>query len=62
MLPVQTLSDPQQLIDAYEWIVAREEEIRARLKKIMPDYCAKAASAGNEVRRLWEEYNRQRKI
>ncbi len=62
VLPVQTLSDPQQLIGAYEWIVAREEEIRARLKKIMPDYCAKAASAGDEVRRLWEEYNRQRKI
>lgn len=62
VLPVQTLSDPQQLIGAYEWIMTREEEIRARLKKIMPDYCAKAASAGDEVRRLWEEYNRQRKI
>lgn len=54
VLPVQTLSDPEELINAYEWMMAREGEIRARLSKIMPSYCGEAAKAGEEIRKLWQ--------
>ncbi len=55
VLPVQALARPQELINAYEWIMEREEEIRARLVEIMPKYCMKAAEAGDEVRRIFAE-------
>lgn len=53
VLPVQSLADPEDLIDAFSWMMEREDEIRERLQKIMPDYCKKAAEAGDEIRRLW---------
>lgn len=55
VLPVQTLQEPDALIHAYEWLMGREEAIRARLEKIMPEYCAKAVQAGDEIRRLWKQ-------
>jgi polysaccharide pyruvyl transferase WcaK-like protein len=55
VLPVQTLSNPEELIGAFEWMMEREEEIRGQLQKVMPDYCKKAAAAGDEIRRLWRE-------
>ena len=54
VLPVQTLSDPKELINAYEWMMSREDEIRARLSEIMPSYCEEAAKAGEEIRKLWQ--------
>lgn len=53
VLPVQSLADPEELIDAFSWMMEHEYEIRERLQKIMPDYCKKAAEAGDEIRRLW---------
>lgn len=55
VLPVQALAKPQELIGAYEWIMEREEQIRARLVEIMPKYRMKAAEAGDEVRRIFAE-------
>ena len=54
VLPVQKLSDPEELIGAFEWMMEREDEIRDRLQKVMPDYCKKAAEAGEELRKLWK--------
>lgn len=59
VLPVQTLESPEELIQAYSWLVDKEKEIRTRLQQIMPEYCARAGEAGKEVRKLWAEYNRQ---
>lgn len=53
VLPVQKLSDPEELIRAFEWMMEREDEIRAGLQKRMPDYCKEAAKAGDEIRKLW---------
>ena len=55
MLPVQKLSDPAELIGAFDWMMEREDEIRAGLRKKMPDYCREAEKAGDEIRRLWRE-------
>ena len=46
---------PEELIGAFEWLMEREDEIRGRLREIMPEYCRKAALAGEELRRLWRE-------
>lgn len=53
VLPVQSLSDPEELIGAYDWMMEREEAIRSRLVQIMPSYRARAGEAGNEIRKLW---------
>lgn len=55
VLPVQSLQDPEELIHAYEWLMDNEEIISKRLREIMPDYCARAAGAGDEIRRIWEQ-------
>lgn len=55
VLPVQSLQTSDALIEAYEWLMREEDGIRARLKEVMPDYCARAAKAGEEIRKLWEQ-------
>jgi len=54
VLPVQRLADPNELIDAFSWLMEHEDDIRKRLQAIMPDYCKQAAKAGDEIRRLWK--------
>lgn len=48
--PVQQLQKEEELIGAYDWLAAHEEEIRAHLTQIMPDYIDKAWQAGNVIR------------
>ena len=55
VLPVQELEKEGQLIGAYGWIMDREEEIRKRLERMMPGYCARAGEAGEEIRKLWKK-------
>lgn len=55
VLPVQTLQEPDALIRAYEWLMENEEAIRMRLREIMPEYCARAVQAGDEIRKLWKQ-------
>lgn len=59
VLPVQKLSEPGELIGAFSWMMEREDEIRTGLQKRMPGYCAEAAKAGDEIRRLWKELHGQ---
>lgn len=59
VLPVQTLQDPDELIRAYGWMMDQEQAIRNRLEQIMPEYCAKAKEAGEEIRKIWAEYSQQ---
>ena len=53
VLPVQTLEKPDELIHAYDWLMDREQEIRMKLERIIPEYCAKAIKAGDEIRKVW---------
>lgn len=55
VLPVQTLQEPEALIRAYEWLMEREGSIRSKLNAIMPGYCARAAQAGEEIRKIWKQ-------
>lgn len=55
VLPVQSLQEPEELIHAYGWIMENEGMLRGRLKEIMPDYCARASKAGDEIRRIWKQ-------
>lgn len=59
VLPVQTLQDSDELIQAYSWLMDREQAIRTRLEKIMPQYCAKAKEAGEVIRKLWMKESEQ---
>lgn len=55
VLPVQTLTGGKQLVEAFEWIRSRENEIRGNLKKIMPVYVKKAGENGRQVLKVYEE-------
>lgn len=59
VLPVQSLADAEELINAFSWMMEREEEIRKRLQTVMPDYRKKAAEAGDEIRRLWKSLHEE---
>ena len=54
VLPVQALEHPEELLQAYDLMMEREQEIRAHLQELMPAYCAKAKEAGEEIRRIWK--------
>lgn len=55
VIPVQTLQDFDTLVRAYEWLMEREDAIRGKLQDIMPEYCAKSAQAGDELRKIWKQ-------
>lgn len=59
VLPVQSLADAEELINAFSWMMEREDEIRKRLQTVMPDYRKKAAEAGDEIRRLWKSLHEE---
>lgn len=52
VIPVQSLSNKDDLIEAFEYIRRNEDRIRNYLEKFMPQYKEKALQAGNELRKL----------
>lgn len=59
VLPVQSLENSGELIRAYEWLAQREQDVRSGLEKIMPEYCARAEAAGEEIRKIWNRVSAQ---
>lgn len=62
VIPVQSLKEPEDLTNAFKWLMEQEDEIRAQLKKIMPEYKGRALFTGKEVDRLWEELSQPQEI
>lgn len=62
VIPVQSLKEPEELVKGFIWVRDREEEIRLKLKQIMPEYQNQAMQTGKEVDRLWEEFSQRQKI
>ena len=52
VLPVQQLKCEDELANGFLWLMEKEPEIRSHLQKIMPDYIARAARAGEAVKDL----------
>ena len=61
VIPVQQLKKKEELIGAFEWLKDYEDEVRADLQSVMPEYKKKAMEAGKEVEKLWEEFSSQPK-
>lgn len=55
VMPVQKLEEEEALCLAFDWLMEEKENIRKRLEQIMPEYCGKAAAAGDEIRKLWKQ-------
>jgi polysaccharide pyruvyl transferase WcaK-like protein len=49
VLPVQELTAPEALTDAFRWIMEREQEIRSRLEAVMPEYITRAKGVKENV-------------
>lgn len=52
ILPVQKLEQEDQLINAYNSLAAKEDEIRKHLQNFMPNYISNAYNAGDYVKKL----------
>lgn len=52
VLPVQSLSNKYDLINAFEWMKNNEDEIRNHLEKFMPSYKEKALQGKAEIDKL----------
>ena len=55
VIPVQGLSRRDELSDAFDWLVQREDRIRANLEEKMADYRARAASGKKLIEKVWEK-------
>lgn len=55
ILPVQELATPGQLIDAFEKLQERENDLRTHLQTFIPGYAAKAAEATNDIQELFSQ-------
>ena len=62
VIPVQSLSRPDDLTEGFKWLLDKEESIREHLKEVMPAYKERAFLTGKEVDRLWEEFSQPQKI
>ncbi|MBL0210406.1 MAG: polysaccharide pyruvyl transferase family protein [Holophagaceae bacterium] len=49
VLPIQELMEPRQLIDAFEKLKEREQDLRQHLQAFMPGYVGRAADAAREI-------------
>lgn len=57
VIPVQTLENKDDLINAFEWLKKNEKKIKKHLEEFMPEYIKKAWHAGDEIRKLMEMIN-----
>jgi hypothetical protein len=46
VLPVQSLRRPEELTEAFQKLIAQEDEIRGHMLKILPEYRQRANAAG----------------
>ena len=60
VLPVQSLKDPQDLVQGFQWLMEQEDSIREHLQRKIPDYQKQALRTGEEINHLWEELKQQR--
>lgn len=56
VVPAQALKNRDQLVDAFEWMRAHEDDIRRRLNELMPEYCQKALAGREHIIKLTGEY------
>ena len=59
VLPVQSLKDPQDLVQGFQWLMEQENPIREHLQRKIPDYQEQALRTGEEINHLWEELKQQ---
>ena len=59
VLPVQSLKDPQDLVQGFQWLMEQEDSIRKHLQRKIPDYQRQALQTGEEINHLWEELKQQ---
>ena len=59
VLPVQSLKEPQDLVQGFQWLMEQEDSIREHLQRKIPDYQRQALQTGEEINHLWEELKQQ---
>lgn len=52
VLPVQSLSKEDELVEAFNWLYQHEDSIRTHLETMMPEYCERALLIKDEIMNL----------
>ena len=52
VLPVQSLSKEDELVNAFNWLYQHEDSIRTHLETMMPEYCERALLIKDEIMNL----------
>lgn len=52
VLPVQSLANEMDLVNAFDWIYKNEDQIRTHLHTIMPEYRDRALLIGEELKKI----------
>lgn len=52
VLPVQSLANEMDLVNAFDWIYKNEEQIRTHLQTMMPEYRNRALLIGEELKKI----------
>ncbi len=52
VLPVQSLANEMDLVNAFDWIYKNEEHIRTHLQTMMPEYRDRALLIGEELKKI----------
>ena len=52
VLPVQSLANEMDLVNAFDWIYKNEDQIRAHLQTMMPEYRDRALLIGEELKKI----------
>lgn len=55
VIPVSDLGTQKELVDAFKWLQANENEIRQHLNEIMPQYIAKTWEIGDLIKQLLDK-------
>lgn len=54
VIPVQQLSKEDALINAYGWMLEREDAIKKQLETVIPDFQKRAMETGKEIEHIWD--------
>ncbi len=55
VVPVETIVNDEELVNAFQWMYENEKEIRSHLEEIMPSYIEKAWKAGEIIQNVIKE-------
>ena len=52
VLPVQSIKQPNNIVDAFKWLVANEDRIKNNLQNVLPEYINRVYDGVSALKKL----------